>query len=241
MPDSQAIGQRAAAPGPERRRTEKLPVRKKEAPFRVLKYLAEGGPGKTISPSAKNHTVFSQGDSADALYFMLAGKLKLCVVSNEGKEAVIAVLGPRDFFGEGCLTTQLLRLSSAFTMTECSILRIDKATAVEMLRSQPAFSDVLLTYMLMRTMRIEEDLIDHLFNSSEKRLARALLLLANFGKDSKPETVIPKISHETLALMIGTTRPRVSFFMNKFRKLGFIKYDSTLEIHSSLLNVILHD
>ena len=185
--------------------------------------------------------VFSQGDVANALFNIRNGKVKVTVVSNAGKEAVIAVLGAGDFFGEGCLAGQQLRMSTATAMTECSIMRLEKATVVEMLQQSAAFSELLLSYMLTRTIRIEEDLIDQLFNSSEKRLARALLLLANFGKDGKPETVIPKISQEMLADMIGTTRSRVSFFMNKFRRLGFIEYNGTIEVHSSLLNVVLHD
>jgi CRP/FNR family cyclic AMP-dependent transcriptional regulator len=241
MPDGQAINLQAAVRGPERRRMEKSRVGGEEVPLDVLKHPAAGGPGKTISQSAENFKVFSQGDSADALRHILAGKPGLCVFSNEGKETAIAVPGGGDFFGAGRLTAQLLRPSSAATMSECSLLRIVKATAVGILRTQKAFSDVLLTCMLMRTMRIEEDPIDHLFNSSDKRLAPALIMLANFRKDSKPETVIPKISQETLALIIGTTSPRLSFFMNKSRKPGLIKYNSTPEINSSMLNVILHD
>ena len=214
---------------------------KKPVGLGIERFLCETGPGRSLVESGKNNIVFAQGDAADSIYYIHSGKIKLSVVSNEGKEAVIALLGPNDFFGEGCLTTQVVRMASAVSMTSGSLLRIDKNTAVELVREDPAFADLLLAYILSRTIRIEEDLIDHMFNSSEKRLARALLLLANFGKAGTPEIVIPKISQETLALMIGTTRPRVSFFMNKFRKLGFIKYNGTLEVHSSLLNVILHD
>jgi len=185
--------------------------------------------------------IFAQGDNADALFNIKKGKIKLTVVSNSGKEAVIAVLGAGDYFGEGCLAGQLQRMSTAKAMTDCVVARIARPAVMEMLQSDPAFSKQLLSYMLTRTIRIEEDLIDQLFNSSEKRLARALLLLANFGKEGKPEIVLPKISQEVLAEMIGTTRSRVSFFMNKFRRLGFIKYNGTLEVHSSLLNVVLHD
>jgi len=185
--------------------------------------------------------VFSQGSPANALFRIRKGKVKITVVSNAGKEAVIAVLGDGDFFGEGCLAGQQLRMSTATAMTECSLIRMEVAAVIERLQKDAAFSKLLLSYMLTRTIRIEEDLIDQLFNSSEKRLARALLLLANFGKEGKPEIVIPKISQETLATMIGTTRSRVSFFMNKFRRLGFIEYNGTLEVHSSLLNVVLHD
>jgi CRP/FNR family transcriptional regulator, cyclic AMP receptor protein len=195
----------------------------------------------TLAVLDEGSVIFSQGEAANALYKIQKGKVKLTVVSNTGKEAVIAVLGAGDFFGEGCLAGQPLRMSTATAMTECSIVRLERPTVVEMLQTDPAFSKLLLSYMLTRTIRIEEDLIDQLFNSSEKRLARALLLLANFGKEGKPEIVIPKISQETLATMIGTTRSRVSFFMNKFRRLGFIEYNGELEVHSSLLNVVLHD
>jgi CRP/FNR family cyclic AMP-dependent transcriptional regulator len=208
---------------------------------RLAKISVPAGEGRTVSSHAEASLVFAQGDTANALFNIEKGKVKLTVVSNAGKEAVIAVLGAGDFFGEGCLAGQQVRMSTAITMTECSLMRIEKATVVELLQKDAAFSKVLLTYTLTRTIRIEEDLIDQLFNSSEKRLARALLLLANFGKDGKPETVIPKISQETLADMIGTTRSRVSFFMNKFRRLGFIEYNGHLEVHSSLLNVVLHD
>jgi CRP/FNR family cyclic AMP-dependent transcriptional regulator len=201
----------------------------------------ELGEGKINAIFDANSVIFAQGNPADAVFNIQKGKVKLTVVSNAGKEAVIAMLGPGDFFGEGCLAGQLMRMSTATAMTECSIARLEKADVMEMLQKDPAFSKLLLSYMLSRTIRIEEDLIDQLFNSSEKRLARALLLLANFGKEGKPEAVIPKISQEVLADMIGTTRSRVSFFMNKFRRLGFIEYNGTLEVHSSLLNVILHD
>ena len=197
--------------------------------------------GNTIATFSENSLVFIQGDPANALFKILKGKIKLTVVSNAGKEAVIAVLGTGDFFGEGCLAGQQLRMSTATALTECSVGRMDRAIVLERLQTDAAFSKLLLSYMLTRTIRIEEDLIDQLFNSSEKRLARALLLLANFGKEGKPEKVITKISQETLADMIGTTRSRVSFFMNKFRRLGFIEYNGTIEVHSSLLNVVLHD
>jgi CRP/FNR family transcriptional regulator, cyclic AMP receptor protein len=205
------------------------------------KFLSDAGDGRTIWPYAEDIVVFSQGDSANSLLYIQKGKVKITVLSKGGKEAVIAVLGAGDFFGEGCLAGQPLRMATATAMTECSIMRLERATVIEMLHRQPAFSELLLAYMLTRTIRIEEDLVDQLFNSSEKRLARALLLLANFGKEGRPEKVIPKISQETLADMIGTTRSRVSFFMNKFRRLGFIEYNGSLEVHSSLLNVVLHD
>jgi CRP/FNR family cyclic AMP-dependent transcriptional regulator len=213
-------------------------AQKKKSPPQIP---VEIGEGKTSAVFDANSVIFAQGNPADAVFNIQKGKVKLTVVSNAGKEAVIAMLGPGDFFGEGCLAGQLMRMSTATAMTECSIARLEKADVMEMLQKDPAFSKLLLSYMLTRTIRIEEDLIDQLFNSSEKRLARALLLLANFGKEGKPEAVIPKISQEVLADMIGTTRSRVSFFMNKFRRLGFIEYNGTLEVHSSLLNVILHD
>jgi CRP/FNR family cyclic AMP-dependent transcriptional regulator len=209
-------------------------------------FLASAGKGRTLADHAKDHQVFLlQGDPADSIFYIHKGKIKLTVVSKEGKEAVVAILGAGDFFGEGCLAGQPFRMASATAMSECSIMGLEKAGVVRLLHNQPAFSELLLQHMLSRNIRIEEDLVDQLFNSSEKRLARVLLLLANFGKESKPEPVIPKISQETLAEIVGTTRSRVSFFMNRFRKLGFIKYSgqysSGLEIHSSLLNVILHD
>ncbi len=205
------------------------------------KFLADFGKPKTIQNFDGSIAVFSQGDVANALFYIRSGKVKVTVVSNVGKEAVIAVLGAGDFVGEGCLTGQKLRVSTATAMTECSILRLEKAAAVKMLQQEPAFSELMLSYMLKRTIRVEADLIDQLFNSSEKRLARALLLLAKCGQDGTPETVIPKISQEMLADMIGTTRSRVSFFMNKFRRLGFIEYDGAIEVHSSLLYVVLQD
>jgi len=213
----------------------------KKSPSQPKTLIPKAGKEGAIAAVKENHVVFAQGDPADALFNIQKGKIKLTVVSNTGKEAVIAVLGPGDFFGEGCLAGQPLRMSTATAMTECSIMRLERATVMDRLQNDAVFSKVLLSYMLTRTIRIEEDLIDQLFNSSEKRLARALLLLANFGKEGKPEIVIPKISQETLATMIGTTRSRVSFFMNKFRRLGFIEYNGTLEVHSSLLNVVLHD
>jgi CRP/FNR family cyclic AMP-dependent transcriptional regulator len=213
---------------------QKFPSAPKQRP-------AEIGDGRTIAVFDENRVIFAQGDVANAIFNIEKGKVKLTVVSNSGKEAVIAVLGAGDYFGEGCLAGQQMRMSTATAMTECSIMRLEKTTVMEMLQTDAAFSKLLLSYMLTRTIRIEEDLIDQLFNSSEKRLARALLLLANFGKEGKPEAVIPKISQEVLADMIGTTRSRVSFFMNKFRRLGFIEYNGSLEVHSSLLNVVLHD
>jgi CRP-like cAMP-binding protein len=190
---------------------------------------------------SKNQVVFSQSDRAEAVFYIQKGKLKLTVVSNAGKEAIIAILGPGDFLGEGCLAAQPVRLATATAISNCSIIRLEKASMIRVLHDEPTFSEVFVSYLLSRNMRIEEDLVDQLFNSSEKRLARVLLLLANFGKEGKPEPAIAKISQETLAEMIGTTRSRVSFFMNKFRKMGFIAYNGELHIHSSLLNIVLHD
>ena len=209
--------------------------------FNPKSFLAKVGNGRTHTDYPKDQKVFSQGDAAQAIFYLQKGRVKLTVVSQQGKEAVIAILGSGDFFGEGCLAGQPQRMSTVTTLSECSIVRIDKADTVRVLHDEPAFSEMFLHYLLSRNIRIEEDLVDHLFNSSEKRLARVLLLLANFGKEGKPETVIPKMSQETLAEIIGTTRSRVSHFMNKFRKLGFITYNGHLEVHSSLLNVVLHD
>jgi CRP-like cAMP-binding protein len=204
-------------------------------------FLAKVGKGRTISEYRKNQVIFAQSDPAEAIFYVQKGKVKLTVVSHNGKEAVIAILGVGDFLGEGCLAGRPLYLGTATTMSDCSIVRLEKAATVNVLREQPAFTEMFLSYLLSRNIRIEEDLVDQLFNSSEKRLARLLLLLANFGKESRPEPVIAKISQETLAEMIGTTRSRVSFFMNKFRKLGFIEYNGGLHVHSSLLNIVLHD
>jgi len=208
-------------------------------------FLAGSGKGRMLADHTKSHRLFLQGDPADAIFYIHKGKVKLTVVSKQGKEAVVAILGAGDFFGEGCLAGQSGRMASATTLSECSIMRIEKASVIRVLHDQPAFSELLLRHLLSRNIRIEEDLVDQLFNSSEKRLARVLLLLANFGKEGEPETVIPKISQETLAEIVGTTRSRVSFFMNRFRKMGFIQYNGQqtkgLEVHSSLLNIILHD
>jgi CRP/FNR family cyclic AMP-dependent transcriptional regulator len=204
-------------------------------------FLAKADGGRTISKYRKNQVVFSQGDSADAVFYIQRGKVKVTVVSERGKEAVVAVMGPDEFCGEGCLAGQPRRMATAAAMTECEIMRVEKAAMFRVLHEEPAFSEMFVSYLLARTTRVEADLIDQLFNSSEKRLARALLLLANFGKDSPPEPIIAQISQETLAEMIGTTRSRVSFFMNKFRKLGLIDYNGHIEIHRSLLNVVLHE
>lgn len=197
--------------------------------------------GRSLHRYEKNQVVFSQGDSSDAVYYLIKGTLKIVVLSEQGKEAVIAILGPDEFFGEGCLTGQVKRLAAAETITECEIMRIRKGSMLAALRNEPKLSEMFVAHALERTIRVEADLVDQLFNSSEKRLARALLLLANFGNDGKPKKMITKVSQETLAEMVGTTRSRVSHFMNKFRKMGFIDYNGHLEIHNSLLNVILHD
>ena len=192
---------------------------------------------------SKKQAIFAQGDSCDAVFYIQKGKVKLSVVAKNGKEATIGILNEDDFFGEGCLTGQPLRLCSATAMTDCSVMRIEKKAMMEVLHREHAFSDMFVAYLLTRNIRYEEDLVDQLFNSSEKRLARVLLLLAQFGKDGTPEVAIPKISQETLAEMVGTTRSRVNFFMNRFKKLGFVDYDASrgLKVHSSLLNVVLHD
>jgi CRP/FNR family transcriptional regulator, cyclic AMP receptor protein len=190
---------------------------------------------------SKKEIIFAQGDPADAVFYLQTGKAKLTVVSKPGKEATIGILSEGSFFGEGSLAGQALRMGSATAMTDCSVLRIEKKAMMEALHREHAFSDVFVAYLLARNIRYEEDLVDQLFNSSEKRLARVLLMLAHFGKEGIPETVVPRISQETLAEMVGTTRSRVSFFMNRFRKLGFIHYNGGLQVHSSLLNVVLHD
>jgi len=217
-------------------------TKKRQKPaFDVTAFLSEVDGGRTNVDCSENSVIFAQGDPANALFYIQKGKVKLTVLSRQGKEAVVAILGVGDFFGEGCLAGQPLRMATAVCMAGCSVMRLEKAEVVRALREQPSFSEVFVTHLLSRNIRIEEDLVDHLFNSSEKRLARVLLLLANFGKEGTPQTVIPKMSQETLAGIIGTTRSRVSVFMNRFRKLGFIDYNGGLKIHSSLLNVVLHD
>jgi CRP/FNR family transcriptional regulator, cyclic AMP receptor protein len=211
--------------------------------FDTKTFLSTIDGGRKILAFPKKQTLFAQGDSSDAVFYLQKGSIRLSVVSKIGREATIGILNEGDFFGEGCLAGQALRLCSATAITDCSVMRIDKKSMMEVLHREHAFSDMFVAYLLTRNVRYEEDLVDQLFNSSEKRLARMLLLLAHFGKDGKPESVIPKISQETLAEMIGTTRSRVSFFMNRFRKLGFVDYHAgdALQVHSSLLNVVLHD
>src|SRR3984957_15792435 len=214
---------------------------KPKPPFDPKVFLAKADGGRTISKYRINQVVFSQEDAADSVFYIQDGKVKVTVLSEQGKEAVIAVLGPDEFCGEGCLAGKPKRMATATAMTECKIMRLEKEAMISVLHAEPAFSEMFVSHLLVRTIRVEADLVDQLFNSSEKRLARALLLLANFGKEGKPEPIIAKVSQETLAEMIGTTRSRVSFFMNKFRKLGFISYNGKIEVHSSLLNVVLHD
>jgi CRP/FNR family cyclic AMP-dependent transcriptional regulator len=204
-------------------------------------FLATIGEGRKLLAVGKKQTIFTQGDRADAVFYIQTGKVRLTVVSKTGKEATIGILTDGDFFGEGALAGQIVRMGSAAAMTDCDLLRVNKEAMMDALHREHAFSDMFVAYLLARNIRYEQDLVDQLFNSSEKRLARILLLLAHFGKEGVPETVIPKISQETLAEMIGTTRSRVSFFMNRFRKLGFIHYNGGLQVHSSLLNVVLHD
>lgn len=204
-------------------------------------FLAKVGEGKTILKFDKSRVVFSQGDAADTVFYIQKGRIKVLVVSEQGKEAVVGILEAGQFFGEGCLNGHPLRLSTTVAMEECLITSITKGAMLTALKKEPKFSELFMAYLLSRNSRIEEDLIDQLFNSSEKRLARLLLLLANFGKDDEPQPIVAKVSQETLAEMIGTTRSRVSFFMNKFRKLGFITYNGKIEVHSSLLNAVLYD
>ena len=204
-------------------------------------FLATIGEGRKMLALSKKQTIFTQGDAADAVFYIQKGRVRLSVVSKTGKEATIGILNEKSFFGEGALAGQLLRMGSAVALADCEVLRIDKKAMIDALHREHRFSDVFVAYLLARNIRYEEDLVDQLFNSSEKRLARVLLMLAHFGKEGVPETVIPKISQETLAEMIGTTRSRVSFFMNRFRKLGFIHYNGGLQVHSSLLSVVLHD
>jgi CRP/FNR family transcriptional regulator, cyclic AMP receptor protein len=209
--------------------------------FNPRTFLAKVGSGRSQTRYGKDEPIFVQGDVADAVFYIQSGKIKLTVVSEQGKEAVVAILSARDFFGEGCLTSQTRRMSTATAMGPATVMRLEKSLILDVIRREPAFSELFIAHLLERAVRVEADLVDQLFNSSEKRLARILLLLANFGKEGKPEPIIAKISQETLAQMVGTTRARVSFFMNKFRRLGFIEYNGGIEVHSSLLNVVLHE
>jgi CRP/FNR family cyclic AMP-dependent transcriptional regulator len=220
---------------------ETVVAKAKKRPFDVHVFLNTVDGGRTVATYDKNQPVYSQGDPADSVFYIQKGKVKVCIVSEQGKEAVVALHEGGDFFGEGCLSGQPLRLATVSAMTESAIMRLDKSSITRVLRDEPKFSEMFITYLLARNARVEEDLVDQLFNSSEKRLARLLLLMANFGKEGSPQQVIAKISQETLAEMVGTTRSRVSTFMNKFRKLGFIQYNGELTVHNSLLNVVLHD
>jgi CRP/FNR family cyclic AMP-dependent transcriptional regulator len=222
-----------------------LMAAKQRPAFDPKTFLAKIGDGRAIAKYRKGQVVYSQGDTADAVFYVQKGKVKLTVVSEQGKEAVIAIHGAAEFFGEGCLAGQTQRIATVTVMTDALIARLDKAAIIRVIHQEPAFSEMFIAHLLGRSIRVEADLVDQLFNSSEKRLARMLLLLANFGKESTPQPIIAKISQETLAEMIGTTRSRVSYFMNKFRKLGFIAYNGSIEggieVHGSLLNIVLHD
>ena len=227
-----------------KRRASSIKTKSKQ-PFDLKSFLSQANGGRTKAKYQKNETIFRQGDSADAVFYIIDGECKVTVVSEKGKEAVVALPEKGDFFGEGCLTGQPRRLGTVTTITKSEIMRLDKVTMMRAIHDEPKFSELFMSHLLARNVRVEADLIDQLFNSSEKRLARLLLLMANFGKEGRPQLVIAKVSQEILAEMIGTTRSRVSFFMNKFRKLGFIDYSGglsgRLEVHSSLLNVVLHE
>jgi CRP/FNR family transcriptional regulator, cyclic AMP receptor protein len=218
---------------------------KQDRQFDPATFLATIGQGRKNVSVVKKHGIFTQGDSSDSVFYIQKGKVRLSVVSKTGKEATVGILGERNFFGEGSLAGQALRMGSAVAITDCQLLRIEKKAMMDALHREHALSDMFVAYLLARNIGYEEDLVDQLFNSSEKRLARVLLMLAHFGKEGAPETVVPRISQETLAEMVGTTRSRVSFFMNRFRKMGFIHYaggeEGGLQVHSSLLNVVLHD
>jgi len=218
-----------------------MAAKPKQIAFDPREFLAKVGEGKTIVEYRKDDVVFAQGDAADTIYYIQKGRLKVVVISEQGKEAVVGMLEPGQFFGEGCMNGHALRIATTTAMESCLVTAITKIAMLAALHSEPKFSELFMAHLLTRNSRIEEDLIDQLFNSSEKRLARLLLLLANFGKEGSPQPISPNISQETLAEMIGTTRSRVSFFMNKFRKLGFISYNGKIEVHSSLLTAVLYD
>jgi CRP-like cAMP-binding protein len=227
---------------PRKLPTRKSYARKQRKPFDPNVFLAQVGPGRSVQHYRPKQAIFSQGDPANAVFYVQAGKVRLSVLSKQGKEATLALLGTGDFLGEGCIASdQPIRLATATAITECSIMKIEKSRMVHVLHEQHSLSDMFVSYIVERHNRTQADLVDQLFNSSEKRLARALLLLARVGKEANTEKVIPQISQETLAEMVGTTRSRVNFFMNKFRKLGFIDYNGGLEVNSSLLNVVLHE
>ncbi len=216
-------------------------ARKRPPQFDPKIFLEKVGPGKSVLQTGKHQRIFSQGNAANAVFYLQAGQVKLTVLSEQGKEAVIAMLEPGSFFGEGCLAGQLTYMATAITVENSVLVCMAKQTMILVLHDEPSFSELFLTYLLSRNIRIQEDLVDQLFNSSEKRLARVLLLMAHFGKEGKSEAIISKVSQEMLAEMVGTTRSRVSFFMNKFRKLGFLDYNGGIHVHSSLLNIVLHD
>jgi CRP/FNR family transcriptional regulator, cyclic AMP receptor protein len=223
------------------KRTKSIKKNGRGARFDPAHYFETAAKGRNISTHPRKQIIFAQGEAADAVFYIKKGKIKVTVVSTHGKEAVVALLGVDEFLGEGCLIGQPKRLATATAMTECIIMRVDKVEILRVLQDEPAFSNMFISHILARNARVEEDLVDQLFNSTEKRLARMLLLLANFGKEGRPEPIIAKISQETLAEMIGTTRSRVSHFMNKFRQMGFIDYNGHLEVHSSLLSVVLSE
>jgi CRP/FNR family transcriptional regulator, cyclic AMP receptor protein len=231
---SRALGSRRS-----RRNTDRKTAR--PALFDPAVFLETTANGRVISTHSKKDVIFAQGDDADSVFYIRKGKVKVAIVSKQGKEAVIALLGPDEFVGEGCLIGQPKRLATASAMSECETMRVAKTEIQRVLNDEPAFSQMFVTHILARSARVEEDLVDQLFNSTEKRLARLLLLLANFGKEGRPQPILAKISQETLAEMIGATRSRVSHFMNKFRQLGFIEYNGHLEVHNSLLSVLLAD
>jgi CRP/FNR family transcriptional regulator, cyclic AMP receptor protein len=227
---------------PRKLPTRKSHARKQRKPFDPNVFLAQVGPGRSVQHYRPKQAIFSQGDPANAVFYVQAGKVRLSVLSKQGKEATLALLGTGDFLGEGCIASdQPIRLATATAITECSIMKIEKSRMVHVLHEQHSLSDMFVAYIVERHNRTQADLVDQLFNSSEKRLARALLLLARVGKEANTEKVIPQVSQETLAEMVGTTRSRVNFFMNKFRKLGFIDYNGGLEVNTSLLNVVLHE
>jgi CRP/FNR family transcriptional regulator, cyclic AMP receptor protein len=233
---------RAEKSGREVVRADAIMASKPKAPFEAQALLAKANGGRTVSLYERNQIVFAQGAPADSVFYIQDGEVKLTVLSEQGKEAVVAILGKGEFCGEGCLAMQPLRMATAVAMARCKIMRLEKATMIRLLHDEPEFSEMFMSHLLARNIRVEADLVDQLFNSSEKRLARLLLILAKYGKEGRPDRVIAKISQETLAEMIGTTRARVSFFMNKFRKMGLIDYDGGhLEVHSALLDVVLHD
>jgi CRP/FNR family transcriptional regulator, cyclic AMP receptor protein len=215
--------------------------RKRVTPFNPKTFLRQVGSGKTTLSVRKKQILFSQGDTADSVFYIQEGQVKLTVLSAQGKQAVVAVLEGGDFVGESCLAGQPMRLETAISLTNSTVIRIDKAAMIRVLHDEPTFAELFMTHLLTRNVRIQADLVDQLFNSAEKRLARVLLLLAHYGKEGKPQPLIAQVGQETLAAMVGTTRSRVSYFMNKFRKLGFLQYNGGLRIHSSLLNVVLHD